>query len=33
MAALIQIVLAEEVVRSQMWDFYLKVDLVWFAVF
>lgn len=32
MAALIQIVLVEEVVRSQIWDFYLKVELAGFAV-
>lgn len=32
MAALIQIVLAEEVVRGQIWDFYLKVELAGFAV-
>lgn len=32
MAALIQTVLVEEVVRSQIWDFYLTVELEGFVV-
>ena len=31
-AALIQIVLLEEVIRSQLWDFCLKVGFAGFAV-
>lgn len=32
MAALIQIVLVLEVVRSQIWDFYLKIELAGFVL-